>query len=242
MKNANHIGALSIYTRLIAENDCVALGFCGTNGGGYFVAPYGGKQGMIATNPISFAAPSDSAGFPASTDFSTSMTAEGKILMARDAGEKIAPNLAVDHKGMAVTDPNDYYGPPRGAILPSGESQGYKGTALSVMNMIFSCLLTGGNWRPRSNDRTTDGNTLMLIAIDIPHFIESGHFKKELSEYAAFMQSCEPLDGFSEVLFPGDIENSKLRESRESGVEIDDVTYRMLKRLCSECNIDYDFT
>ena len=240
VKNAHHIGALSIYTRLISENNCIALGFCGTNGGGYFVAPHGGKQGRMATNPISFAAPSG--GLPASMDFSTSMISEGQLNVLRHAGKKVTPNLAIDHNGNVITDPNDYFGPPRGAILPLGESQGYKGTALCVLNMIFSCLLPGGNWRPRQNDKTTDGNSLMLIAIDISHFNESEYFKSELSEYAEYIRSCEPREGFGAVVFPGDLENAKLKSGEESGVEIDEATYQQLKRLCEEHNINYDFS
>ena len=235
-KKAHHIGALSVYTRIIASKGCAALGYCGVNGNGYFVAPHGGREGRMATNPISFAAPTDE--LPFSTDFSTSMTSEGKLQLLRQSGGKIPPNLAIDHTGRPVTDPNDYYDPQKGAILPLGESQGYKGTALSMMTQILSCLLSGGNWRPFPSE-DTEGNALLLIAIDITHFNDLDYFKSELREYAAFIRTSEPLPGFNEIMLPGDLENKTWRDSQANGLSIDDVTWQGLKSLWDAYSIDY---
>jgi len=236
VRRTNHIGALSVYTRMIAAGDCIALGFVGTAGMGNFVAPYGGRQGRVATNPISFAAPTYD--LPVSSDFSTSMISEGKLKLLRDSGQKIAPIYAMDRNGARITDPNDFYEPAVGALLPLGESQGYKGTALSVMNMILSCLLGGFNWRPDVHDGESGNNTLLLIAIDISYLNETDRFKRELDEYAAYIRSSEPLPGFSEIMFPGDIENYKYRNGVNSGVEIDAVTCGILRELCAEYSID----
>jgi len=239
-RKSNHIGGLSVYTRMMAEAGCAAMGWCGTNGGGYWVAPFGGMEGRMATDPISFAAPTDNNNQPVALDFATSMVSEGKLRLMRDAGEKVPGNLAVDCKGSPITDPADYYGPPRGAILPFGESQGYKGTGLAVMCQILSGLLCGANWKPDADDINLRGNAMSLIAIDIGHMTGLDGFKRELTDYSDFVRSAKLMPGFKEIVLPGDFENRKLKDNMENGIDIDDVTRDVLLEMCGEYGVLFD--
>jgi len=238
-RRANHIGSLGIYTRMIAGAGCVALGYCGNNGGGHWVAPFGGRQGRLSTNPISFASPAD--GGPIAMDFSTSMIPEGRIRQMRDAGEKIAPDLAVNNKGEAITDPGDFYNTsPKGAILPFGGAQGYKGFGLSVMSQVMSGLLCGANWRPDGNDDNIRGNAASFIAIDIAHITGLDDYRHEVAAFAGFVKSSDLLPGHAEIVLPGELENRKLTAAEAEGLELDSVTADMLEELCAAHNIPFE--
>ena len=84
-------------------------------GHGHFVVPWGGREGRLATNPFSWAAPTN--GRPIVADMATAATAEGKIRAAQLAGTQLPPNRALDAEGRPITDPNAFYGPPMGVIL-----------------------------------------------------------------------------------------------------------------------------
>ena len=53
-----HVGCLSLYTEAVAREGMVGLAACsGGSPSGHWVAPWGGREGRIGTNPISLAAP-----------------------------------------------------------------------------------------------------------------------------------------------------------------------------------------
>jgi hydroxycarboxylate dehydrogenase B len=57
-QRCNHAGRLGAYTQAAAEQGFIALGFCNSPpGDGHFVAPWGGREGRLSTNPLSFAVP-----------------------------------------------------------------------------------------------------------------------------------------------------------------------------------------
>ena len=82
LRRCRHVGRVGAYTEMAAQNDCIGLAVCSTAGEGHWVAPYGGRQGRLGTNPMSFAAPTG--GHPIVMDFSTSSLPEGKVRLLRD--------------------------------------------------------------------------------------------------------------------------------------------------------------
>ncbi len=69
------------------------------------VAPPGGNEPILGTNPIAMAVPDGHGGVALQFDFSTSAVALGKITMAKAAGESIPLGWAVDAAGEPTTDP-----------------------------------------------------------------------------------------------------------------------------------------
>ena len=57
-QRCGHIGRLGAYTGFAARNGFLAMGFCNSAIHGHYVLPWGGREGRLATNPISFAFPS----------------------------------------------------------------------------------------------------------------------------------------------------------------------------------------
>ena len=93
------------------------------------MAPFGGKERRLGTNPFAWAAPRN--GDALVMDWSTATMAEGKVAVARARGETVPEGVLVDADGNASTDPNAFYD--GGALLPFGA---HKGSGLSVMIQI----------------------------------------------------------------------------------------------------------
>src|ERR1700709_2895956 len=100
------------------------------------VAPFGGREARLGTNPISIAVPSDLEA-PFYLDMATSAVAAGKIQLAVSRGEDIPTGWIIDSEGRQTTDPKQFR--KGGALLPLGGTEGYKGSGLAAM--------VGGPWR-----------------------------------------------------------------------------------------------
>ncbi len=132
--HAHTCTALGYFTAQIARAGCI--GFGATNASP-IVAPPGGKQRMIGTNPIAFSVPDGEGGIAMQFDMSTTAVALGKITMAKAAGEAIPEGWAVDADGKPTTDPTAALG---GALVSMG---GAKGWGLGVMAELLAAGLTG---------------------------------------------------------------------------------------------------
>lgn len=108
---------------------CFTIGQC-------CVAPAGGMQPLLGTNPIAFGWPGP-AGRPFLFDFATSAAARGEVELKRRAGEPVPPGWAVGPDGAPTTDPAAALA---GALLPFG---GHKGSALSMMVELVAGPLIG---------------------------------------------------------------------------------------------------
>src|SRR5882762_566705 len=68
-QRCGHVGRLGTYTEMAARRGFISLALCNSAKNGHFVQPWGGREGRLATNPMSFAFPVDSAD-PIVADFS----------------------------------------------------------------------------------------------------------------------------------------------------------------------------
>ncbi|MEO2022640.1 MAG: Ldh family oxidoreductase, partial [Pirellulaceae bacterium] len=142
LRHSSHIGRLGEYCEIAASRELVSIMMVNTHGAARRVAPPGGRAPRLGTNPIAMGVPSGDA--PLVLDFSTSVTAEGKVRVKSIAGETCPEGWLLDSDGNPTTDPNDLYTDPPGSILPMGGPQAYKGFGLSLMIDLFSGALSGG--------------------------------------------------------------------------------------------------
>lgn len=91
-----------------------------------WVAPAGGKRGLLGTNPFAFSWPRHNQA-PFTFDFATSQFARGEIELYRRAGKPLPEGVAIDQNGQPTTDAEAAL---NGAMLTFG---GHKGSALSLM-------------------------------------------------------------------------------------------------------------
>jgi delta1-piperideine-2-carboxylate reductase len=133
VNNAAHFSALWYEAEVLAAEGLAALAMCPSYS---TVAPSGGKQPLLGTNPIAFAWPRIDRP-PYVFDFATSVAARGEIELHRRAGTPIPEGWAVDADGRPTTDPEAALA---GAMLPFG---GHKGSALSTMIELMAAALIG---------------------------------------------------------------------------------------------------
>ena len=91
------------------------------------MAPWGGYEKLIGTNPFAVSVPSASRG-SILFDMATSKVAKSKINKARLSEKEIPDDWALDVNGNPTTDPLEAI---KGVVLPMAEHKGY-GLALSI--------------------------------------------------------------------------------------------------------------
>ena len=222
-QRCNHVGRLGAWVQAAAERDLIALATANSPVHGHFVVPWGGKQGRLATNPMAYGVPTG--GDPIVADISTSVVPEGKIRWHKNQGKPLGEGWVIDAEGQPTTDPNRFYGPPMGGILPLGGSAGHKGFALSLLVEILGSALAGN----RTTDATVVGNGFCVIVIDPSAFCPIPQFKKLMDELVTYIKSSPPAAGVEEVLVPGELEFRTMRQRLQQGIPVDDVTWQLVE-------------
>ena len=159
-------------------------------------------------------------------DMTSSVVAEGKIRVKRNRGETLPEGWVVDGEGKPTTDPAKFYGPPRGAILPFGGISAHKGYALAIVIDVLSGAL-GGAGLSRDGGQG-GGNGVFVMAIDIEAFVSKEDFEKDMQTFIGWLKSSRLMEGFEEILLPGEMENRLRKQKGMDGVTVDDETWRQI--------------
>ena len=132
---SHHFAALWPETEALAERGLVA--FTCVN---YMpmVAPYGAKEKVYGSNPISFAWPREGS-TPVVFDMATAAMAMGDVQIAARDGKSLPPGVGLNKAGEPTTDPADI-GSGDGMLLPFG---GYKGSHIAMMVELLAGPLVG---------------------------------------------------------------------------------------------------
>lgn len=234
LRRCAHIGRLGEYAEAAAAQRMAFIGTVNSHGHGRRVAPPGGTQGRISTNPLCLGAPSN--GDPVVLDIGTSVCAEGKVRVHFNKGEPVPPGWLLDAAGQPTTDPGVLYKEPRGSILPLGGAQAYKGFGIGLLLDMFAGGLSGG---PCSSPTATilGYNAVLFIVLDTEHFAGAEHFLREVSGLAEFVRSCPRAEGVSEILLPGDPERKQRARRRAEGIPVDEGTWSQLTALARKLQV-----
>jgi uncharacterized oxidoreductase len=163
----------------------------------------------------------------------TTSVASGKLNVARPRGEKIPMGWILDSEGRETDDPNDYYS--GGSLQPLGGDQGHKGYGLSFMVEMFSGILTGLGFGIDPQGRHNDG--CFIAVFDVNRFRPLDSLKADMGDFVDYLKATEPAAGFSEVLYPGEMELRRSRENRSRGIEVENATWEVLERIARESGV-----
>ena len=205
------------------------------HGTSHCVAPFGGIDRKLPTNPISIAFPrNETPDFL--LDMTTSIVPEGKLKMKLHRGEPLPEGWAIDSEGRSAEHPSQFYNEPRGAILPLGGSMGHKGYALSLAVDALSGALSGADCSSMRNTR--HGNACLFMALRIDAFVPLDDFEKNVGRLTAHVRGARPATGVERVLIPGEPERIAAERNRTNGIDVDDTTWASLLNMAEKLGVD----
>jgi uncharacterized oxidoreductase len=227
----NEVGRLGGYALKAAEQHMICVLTVNDHGGGPCVAPFGGIEGRLSTNPIACAIPVEGRE-PIILDMSTSVVASGKIGLRKNRQETVSEGWLINAEGNPTINTDDLYAAPPGALLPFGGIAAHKGFGLSFVIDILSGALTSAGCSRDSEARV--GNGLFVMAINIASFVDVYDFNEEVKRFISYIKSAKKSPGVEEILIPGERGFREENRQRQEGIFIDDSTWAAIQAVASK--------
>jgi len=217
VRNSGHFGAAGAYARMAVDQGFIGLATTSTPTPS--VVPTFGRDAVLGTNPIAFAAPA-ARNSPFLLDMATSAASLGKMVERWRTGHPIPTGWAIDADGRPIT--NGRTAAEGRRLAPLGgdaEHGGYKGYGLAAVVEILSSVLPGvALAAPGSAGRANVGH--FLLAIDPARFLPDGGFRAGLDELIDRLHAAPPLDAADPVLVPGDPEHRAVARRDRDGIPL----------------------
>jgi LDH2 family malate/lactate/ureidoglycolate dehydrogenase len=233
VRNGNHAGPLSLYVNKIMEANMIGIG--GAVGSANHVAPFGGLDLLLGTNPLAIAIPAGKSP-PFVLDMATTTSSAGKIKVLAQRGESMPEGWMVDREGNPLTDPKRQ---DEGLLLPIGGAKGY-GLAMAIG--LLAGTLNGAvfgkdvvNFTKETKTPTNTGQ--FIVAISIEAFGDLDQFKATVDTIFAEMQDSTALPGYDPVRIPGQSRGDVLAERTKNGIPLHPNHVKALAGIAGELNI-----
>ncbi|MFK4066837.1 Ldh family oxidoreductase [Streptomyces sp. NPDC029674] len=229
VRNSNHFGAASVYTRTLARTDLVGIA---VTSAASRVAPYGGVEPLFGTNPISVAAGGGDEEF--ALDMATSQVCFGEVKQRRAEGRGLDDGWATDSAGRPTTHPEEAY-----ALSPLG---GYKGQGLAMAVTLLGAVLTGTapDWRlsqvGEGGAGASRGIGHLVLALDPAAFTGADSFATGLTDLLTTVRTATAATD-RPVLAPGDPQRAHERHRETHGIPLDAGTACALDELAARLGL-----
>jgi LDH2 family malate/lactate/ureidoglycolate dehydrogenase len=236
VRRSNHAGAGGVYASMALEHDMIGLYMA--IGNANHLAPWGGVDLLMSTNPLAAAIPAG-AEPPVVLDMATTVVSYGRIKVAAQRGETMPEGWMVDRRGEPITDPNRSS---EGFLLPIG---GYKGYGLNLVIGVLAGVLNdaavGSRTIDFNADFTTETNTGQAIVVLRPDlFRPLAEFKAEMDERVRELKASQPMEGKPPIRIPGDRTPARQAQARDEGLELEEATVTALVALARESGVPAD--
>lgn len=231
VNNSNHFGIASYYSLMAAEKKLIGVVATNASPG---IAPFGAKEKLFGTNPISIAVPSKSK-FPIVLDMSSSVVARGKVRQAITTGGQIPLGWARDKDGIPTTDPAAAL---KGTLEPIS---GPKGSGLALMVEIM-CGVLSASTLPGEVRMITDTSGPcktghLFYAINPESFMNGEQFLGDIDDTISRIKGLSPID--KEVYVPGELEYLNTRKSSKEGILLKDTAIASLNVLSQKYGVSF---
>lgn len=222
VRDSGHFGTAMYFTRRATEAGCV--GFLATNASPA-MAPWGGREKRVGTNPWSIAAPAGRFP-PLLLDVANTAVARGKLYAAEQRGERVPTTWALDPDGLPTDDPAAGIA---GTLLPMA---GHKGYAIAVLMDVLAGVLAGSAFGVdvvgpyRADARSGAGH--LAIAIDVAASRPLADFERDVERLVTDLKATPVAPGHDEVLVPGELEARTAARLARDGVPLPAATLSAL--------------
>jgi LDH2 family malate/lactate/ureidoglycolate dehydrogenase len=209
-RRSNHAGAAGVYAAIPLAHGMIGI-YAAVSSANH-MAPWGGAEPLMGTNPIAVAIPAGKEA-PVVLDIATSVASFGSIRTHMLAGTPLPEGWVVDRAtGQPITDPKRVS---EGVLLPIG---GYKGSGLALIIGLLAGVLNSASFGRDVIDFTAPGteecNTgQFVIALDVARFLPPEIFAAEMDRHLQELRSSVRLPGFDAIRLPGE-ERRRRREDR----------------------------
>lgn len=229
VRNSTHYGIAGYYTSMAAKAGVIGISGSNTRPS---VAPTGGVENLLGTNPISVAFPTDEE-FPFVFDCATSMMPRGKVEYYARTGHDLPKGAVIDREGKEVRDAAwavDALDKNFAALTPLGglgtETAGHKGYGLSTIVEVLSAALQDGPYLRLLNGVSADGTRSknsfghFFIAIDPEAFAGVEIFKNIAGNILRELRTSKKAAGEEHIYTAGEKEYSIWKDLKDKGIPL----------------------
>lgn len=234
VRGSNHAGPAALYAMMPLERDMIGLYLAVGNAN--HMAPWGGIENLLSTNPIAVAIPALEEP-PVVLDMATSVVAYGRVKVAAQRGEQMPEGWMIDHRGRPLRDPARAED---GVLLPIG---GYKGYGLSFVFGLLAGILNGAacgrSTVDFNKDDVTPTNTgHAIVALKIDTFSPPDSFKANVDAFVREIRASRKVDGVDRIRIPGEASHATFVDRRTNGIPVPRALQEALSRLAAELGIE----
>lgn len=219
VRNTNHFGACAYYTEMAAKMGLVS--YVCTNATP-LMAPWGGIDLCIGTNPLSYGFPTK--GEPLILDMATTAFARGKVFIAARKGLPIPEGVALDKYGAPTTDAKAAL---EGIMLPAS---GPKGFGLSLVIDLLCGIMTGARYGAHITPIFGTIDKAQHIGhfayfLNIEDFVPLQEYYDNIEDNIAIMKKSRLAKGYERIYMPGEIEAGVREKNLKNGISIPKPTW-----------------
>ncbi len=215
---SNHAGAASVYAALPMAAGMI--GIYSAVASANHMAPWGGTDLLLGTNPLAIALPLGSGADPVVIDMATTVVSYGTVKNYALTGRAMPEGWMSDRTtGAPVTDAADSA---NGVLLPIG---GYKGAGLALVLGLLAGALNGAAVGADVVDFNADNTTVtntgqFIVALDVARFVDPVQFAAETKRHLEELRRSARLPGVERIRLPGDDRALRHRDRTANGVPL----------------------
>jgi L-2-hydroxycarboxylate dehydrogenase (NAD+) len=233
-RRSNHAGAGAIYAAIPLEHGMVGIYAAASSVN--HMAPWGGSEALLGTNPIAVAIPAEEEA-PVVLDIATSIASNGVIRTHALNGKPLPAGWVQDRRsGAPITDAR---AAGEGTYLPIGD---YKGSGLSLIIGLLAGALNGAAFGREIPDFAAPSRGelnvgQLVIALDVARFMSPDLFKAQIDRHIRDLASSRPLPGVEAVHVPGQGRLARRREREKNGIPLDAALFAQVDDLARSLGI-----
>lgn len=233
-RHSNHAGPAALYATMPLAHDMIGVYMAVGNAN--HMAPWGGTEMLLSTNPIAIAVPAGRHA-PVVLDMATTVAAYGRVKAKAQAGEPLPEGWMIDAAGRPLTDPARAH---EGSLLPIG---GYKGYGLALMFGLLAGTLNGAAFGRAVVDFNADAATVtntghFILAVDVARFGDVAAFKARVDQACDEIGGSAPVAGGEGVRIPGERAAANLEKSLADGIALNPRLRAQLDRLAADLGVE----
>lgn len=235
VKSSNHAGAASVYAALPMQSGMI--GIYSAVASANHMAPWGGTDLLLGTNPLAIALPLGTGDDPVVIDMATTVVSYGTVKNYALTGRAMPEGWMIDRTtGAPLTDAANSA---NGVLLPIGA---YKGAGLALVLGLLAGTLNGAAMGADvvdfNADKTTVTNTgQFIVALDVKRFVDPAVFAAETKRHLDDLRRSARLPGFERIRLPGDDRAARRRDRAMNGVPLSGQVVARLDALAKRLGI-----